>query len=82
MRSPRRAPDDIDAEKYMDYSTGTVARVRAVKEAAQREMESFGDISEYDITILQGQRKEESGAASQSALEFQEDTPSEQQEAD
>ena len=82
MHPPRRLPDDTDAEKHMDYSVGMVARVRAAREAALREMESFGDISEYDITILQGQRKEESGAASQSALEFQEDTPSEQQEAD
>ena len=82
MHSPRRPPDDIDAEKYMDYSTGMVARVRAAKEAAQREMESFGDVSEYDITILQGQRKEEPGAASQSSLEFQGDTSSGQQEAD
>lgn len=65
----------------MDYSTGMVARVRAAKEAAQLEMGSFGDVSEYDITILQGQRKEEPGTASQSSLEFQGDTPSERQEA-
>lgn len=82
IHPPYRPPDDIDAEKHMDYSTGMVARVRAAKEAAQLEMESFGDVSEYDITILQGQRKEEPGTASQSSLDFQGDTASEQQEAD
>lgn len=35
-----------------------VARVRAAREAAQREMESFGDVSEYDITIIHGRLKE------------------------
>jgi len=78
MHPPRRLPDDTDAEKHMDYSVGMVARVRAAREAALREMESFGDISEYDITILQGQRKEEPNTASQSSLEFQGDTASEQ----
>jgi hypothetical protein len=43
----------------MDFSTGMVARVRAAKEAAQREMESFGDVSDYDVTILQGQLNED-----------------------
>lgn len=55
----------------MDFSTGMVARVRGAKEAAQREMESFGDVSEYDITILQGQLKEEPVAPSQPPLEFE-----------
>ncbi len=62
----------------MDRSTDQVARVRAAKEAAQREMESFGDVSEYDITFIQGQLKEESIAVSQSSLDFQAD----QQESD
>ncbi|WP_188759673.1 hypothetical protein [Edaphobacter acidisoli] len=43
----------------MDFSNDHVARVRAAKTAAQREMESFGDVSEYDVTILHGQLKEE-----------------------
>lgn len=55
----------------MDFSMGMVARVRAAKEAVQREMESFGDVSEYDITILQGQLKEEPVAPSQPPLDFE-----------
>ena len=64
---------DPDAEeKYMDYSFDHVARVRAAKEAAQRQMESFGDVSEYDIRIIQGQLKEEATAASlQPSLDFE-----------
>lgn len=72
-------PND-DEEHYMDRSNDQVARVRAAKEAAQREMESFGDVSEYDITILQGQLKVEPVAASQSSLEFQVDDNTEQKD--
>jgi hypothetical protein len=64
----------------MDRSIDQVARVRAAKEAAQREMESFGDISEYELTTIQGQLKEEPIEASQSALEFREDVDAVRQE--
>jgi hypothetical protein len=61
---------DFEQEEYMDRSNDHVARVRAAREAAQREMETFGDVSEYDVTILQGQLKEPPVAVSQSALDF------------
>ena len=54
-----RFGDHDEDEQYMDGSLDHVARVRAAKEAAQREMESFGDVSDYEITIIQGQLKEE-----------------------
>jgi hypothetical protein len=80
---PHRPVADLDHEEYMDRSIDHVARVRAAKEAAQREMESFGDVSEYDITILLGQLKEEpADAPSQSSLDFQSDAPNEPLEAD
>ncbi len=72
-RQPRNSFDDLDDEMYLDRSNDQVARVRAAKDAAQREMESFGDVSEYDVTILQGQLKVEPVAVSQSKLEFQVD---------
>lgn len=73
-RSPRMPFEDLeDEEKYLDRSFDHVARVRAAREAAHREMESFGDVSEYDITIIQGQLKEEPNTASQPSLEFQGD---------
>jgi hypothetical protein len=80
-QDPPPAPD-FDHEEYMDRSIDHVARVRAAKEAAQREMESFGDASEYDITIIQGQLKEKPATASQSSLDFQSDASASQQEAD
>ena len=67
-------PDD----EYMDRSIDHVARVRAAREAAQREMESFGDASEYNITIIQGKLKEEPVAPSQPPLDFE----SQQRETD
>ena len=74
----QRPVADVDHEEYMDRSNDHVARVRAAKEAAQREMESFGDVSEYDITIIQGQLKEEPAASpSQTALAFEGDAPDE-----
>jgi hypothetical protein len=66
----------------VDRSVDHVARVRAAKEASQREMESFGDVSEYDITIIQGQLKEKPSAARQVSLDFSAGAAPEQQEAE
>ncbi len=56
---PRRTHStDPDHEQYLDRSIDLVARVRAAKEAAQREMESFGDVSEYEIRKIYGQKTE------------------------
>ena len=61
-----------DADKYLSSSSDIVSRVREAREAAQRAMESFGDVSEYEITTLQGQaRKESNPAPTQPALEFE-----------
>jgi len=78
-RPPRKNFDDPDEEKYMDRSFDMVARVRAAKEAARREMESFGDISEYEITTLQGMKKQQAQEVSQAALDF---GPHDKREAD
>ncbi|MGC2163592.1 MAG: hypothetical protein WA634_16915 [Silvibacterium sp.] len=51
-------PPRSQVEQYYDRSDDMVARVHRTKEAARREMEAFGDVSEYDIVILQGQLKE------------------------
>lgn len=57
QETPRRIPaDDLDREQYLDHSFDLVARVRAAREAAQREMEAFGDVSEYEIRKIYGQR--------------------------
>ena len=75
-RTSRKPFEDFDEEeRYMDRSGDHVARARAAKEAAQREMESFGDVSEYDITIIQGRLEEDPIAPSQSALDFPGDAP-------
>ncbi len=75
----RPVVDTEEEEKYMDYSLDHVARVRAAKDAAQREMESFGDISEYDITTIQGQLTEKSTADSEPSLDFERDVPTTKQ---
>lgn len=70
-RASRKLLEDFDEEeKYVNRAGDHVARVREAKEAAQREMESFGDASEYEITIIQGQLKEEPVATSQPSLDF------------
>lgn len=75
----RHSPED--REKYMDYSSDHIARIHAAKEAAQREMESFGDVSEYDVVTLQGQLKEEPIVPSQPSLEFENNAADEPGEA-
>ena len=57
----------------MDRSNDHVARVRAAKEAAQREMESFGDVTEYEMTIIQGQLKDEPIAGLRPSLDREEE---------
>jgi hypothetical protein len=80
-REPHRGPfvDTEEEEKYMDYSLDHVARVRAAKDAAQREMESFGDVSEYDVTTIQGQLTEELTGDSQPSLDSERDVPTTKQ---
>jgi hypothetical protein len=65
----------------MDYSMDHVARVRRAREAAQRQMQSFGDASEYDITIIRGQLKPEpSEQPAQPALNFEGSESAEREE--
>ncbi len=79
---PQRPVEDFDVEEYMDRSIDHVARVRAAREAAQHEMESFGDVSEYDVTTIHGQLKEEPNIVSQALLDFRSEEPTEQRETD
>ena len=55
---PKMPVSDVDLERYIDRPFDLVARVRAAKEAAQREMESFGNVSEYEIRKIYGQKSE------------------------
>lgn len=50
------------AGSHFDYGDDLVERVRAARAEAQRQMEAFGDVSEYEIRIIQGQKKESSDA--------------------
>jgi hypothetical protein len=79
---PQPPIDDFDLEEHMDRSIDHVARVRDAREAAQREMESFGDVSEYEVTTIQGQLKEEPNTGSQASLDFRSEEPTEQRETD
>jgi hypothetical protein len=78
-RPPQKNFDDPDEEKYMDRSFDMVARVRTAKEAARQEMESFGDISEYEIAALQGMKNRQPEEVSQAVFDF---GPDDKPEAD
>lgn len=45
-------------DRYMDRSDDLVARVRAAREAAQRRMDAFGDVSEYEVRVIRGRKSE------------------------
>ena len=47
-----------DNDRYMDRSDDLVARVRAAREAAQRRMDAFGDVSEYEVRVVRGRKTE------------------------
>ena len=47
-----------DNDRYIDHSDDLVARVRAAREAAQRRMDAFGDVSEYEVRVVRGRKTE------------------------
>lgn len=55
---PKIPTSDVDIERYMDRPYDLVARVQAAQDAAQREMETFGNVSEYEIRKIYGQKSE------------------------
>lgn len=78
---PHRGSSGNFDDEYSDRSIDHVARVRAAKEAAQREMESFGDVSEYDVTIIYGRLKE-TPTDQQASLDFPAEAAPEQKEVE
>ncbi len=46
------------ADRYMDRSDDLVARVRSAREAAQRRMDAFGNVSEYQVRVVCGRKSE------------------------
>jgi hypothetical protein len=64
---------DFDDEQYLERSLDLVARVRTAKEAAQRKMDEFGDPSEYEVSIIQGQKRLDLEETSQTVLNFEPD---------
>jgi hypothetical protein len=45
-------------QPHLDYSSDFSARVRETKEGAQRKLEAFGHVSEYDVRKIYGERVE------------------------
>jgi hypothetical protein len=56
--TPHRSASQRDRERYYDDSDDLVARIRRAKEAFQREVDAFGDPSEYEIQMIYGQRSD------------------------
>lgn len=50
-----------DEDRYMDRSGDLVARVRAAREAAQRRMDAFGNVADYDVRVVRGRKSEPRG---------------------
>lgn len=47
---------DLDCGQYLDHSFDLVALVRASRDRAQREIDSFGSAAEYEIRQISGRR--------------------------
>ena len=81
---------DEEHERYYDRTMDMVARIRAAKEAAQRQMEEFGDPSEYEVRIIRGKKKlveaeqapPQTTEASQASLEFPGEFPADARASD
>ncbi|MEI9980911.1 MAG: hypothetical protein WDN23_18280 [Edaphobacter sp.] len=53
---PPSAPTNQSDDRYMDRSDDLVARVRAAREAAQRRMDAFGKVAEYEVRVVRGRK--------------------------
>jgi hypothetical protein len=54
----QRSRPGQDDDRYMDHSDDLVARVRAAREAAQRRMDAFGNVSEYKVRVVRDWKRE------------------------
>jgi len=55
-QQPKERPHSHHYDPELDHSFDLVSRIRAAKEAAQREIDAFGDVSEYEVRKIYGQR--------------------------
>lgn len=46
-----------DSEHYED-SQDMIARIRKLREAAEKKMNAFGDPADYDVRIIRGRKRE------------------------
>ena len=46
-----------DSEQYED-SQDMIARIRKLREAAEKKMNAFGDPTDYDVRIIRGRKRE------------------------
>jgi hypothetical protein len=53
---PHQSPSNRDRKQYYDDADDHAARVRRAKEAAQRQIEAFGDRSKYQVRKIYGRR--------------------------
>jgi hypothetical protein len=49
--------DSRSGEQYED-SQDMIERIRKLRQAAERKMNAFGDVSEYDVRVIHGQNGE------------------------
>ena len=54
-------------ERYLDRTPDLVAKVRAMREAAEKEMNRFTQFSDYDVRRVVGQKPKEPVASGQTA---------------
>ena len=55
---PRSHDNNLDHDYEQEHSFDLVARVRLAREAAEREMRKFGNVSEYEVRKVYGQRSD------------------------
>jgi hypothetical protein len=55
--APSKTPTPtVDRDQHLDHSFDLVALVRAARERAQRQIEAFKNVAEYEVRKIYGQR--------------------------
>ena len=44
--------------EHFDDSQDMIARIRKLREAAEKKMNAFGDLADYDVRIIRGRKTE------------------------
>jgi hypothetical protein len=60
----------LNEDQYMERTPDLIAKVRQMREAAEKEMNRFTQLADYDVRRVVGQKPSDDTAPPQTSIEF------------